>query len=450
MLAGVGAAGLFITSPMLAGTVIYPFGLSDVLCSVFLLGILTLLTPSDHPSRTRLILACTLYVLALMSKQSGIVAPALVLAIDFFTGKIKDPIRRRRVYIPLFVMSGIYLALRYFYFGGIGDLEGRNETLPILTYAATQGLMILKYLWHTVVAIGLSIDHRELPDAYPLWQYLLFWLTVAATSGLAIRARWSQSANAKLLSLGWLFFLLCLLPTSSVFPTVDLFVERRAYFADVGIFITAGGILWNLARRSPSWRYALTILMVLAIGAQSAMALRQIQIYASSEQLWQESLALDPENPRALINLGVYYSSVERFEESRQFLERILKQQPNNGAVWSKIAYIYHSKKYEHHDDDLALRLYLKSIELNPENIFALYNVGVFMMEHDRFAEAEDYFLRAVKLSPQMGYALTAAGQAALAQKKTAKAIEYFRQSLKVNPTQELPRNYLKQLGTEP
>jgi tetratricopeptide (TPR) repeat protein len=345
----------------------------------------------------------------------------------------------------LFLIALLYLGLRALYFGGIGDLEGRNQTLSVEVYALTQGLMILKYALMTFAPLGFTIDHRPLPQDFPFYLELGAWVLVAGLTIMSLKARHASSLR-RLFALGWILFLLALLPISSIVPTVDLFVERRAYLADFGLFMAVAGGCWWLYREKATWRKAIIALVGLAVLGQGALAIERARTYGSLETLWQESLSLDPENPRAMINLAVHYSATQRWEESRKMLEALVKIQPMNGSLYSKLAYIYTQKNYAGRNDDLAWTYFQKSFSLNPDNIFALFNAGVLMMDKHRYAEAEDFFIRATHYNPQMAKAFFAAGEAAFAQNKKAQCREYLQTALRLNPQMEEARRLMLQV----
>lgn len=84
LVASLTAAMLFLCSPILAGTVVYAYGLSDVLCASLILAALLLIS-GRGPLRLRNLVAMNfLYLLALATKQSAIVLPGLVLVWDLF------------------------------------------------------------------------------------------------------------------------------------------------------------------------------------------------------------------------------------------------------------------------------------------------------------------------------------------------------------------------------
>jgi len=437
------AAFLFLTSPLMAGTVAYAFGLSDVLGAFFILATLLTFVGFERPTWFRIADGCALYFLALASKQSGVIALPLLIACDYFTcpqGGLKQMLKdRARTYGALTAMTAIYLLTRWLYFGGIGDLEGINETVPAFDYFTAESVIIFKYLKLIFLPIGFAIDHQPKPADFALLLRIAGWCAIVGASVFALIA--AKTARARSLAWGWVFFLICLLPVSSFLPTVDLFVERRAYLAAAGILIAICLLAATLPQRS---RQFALLLMILGIGGQTALAIERIHIYGSTEKLWLESLAEWPDNPRALINLGVFYSAQENWIESRQVLERLAKLQPQNGSIYTKLAYIYHQPNYAGRNDERAWELYMEGLHLMPDNIFALYNAGVFQMEKKNYLGAVAYFDRAIKLSPAMTKAIVAAGQAEWEFGDKDKAKSYFRQALEVDPTLETPKQYLQ------
>lgn len=454
LLAGTIAGLTFLTNPLMAGTVVYAYGLSDVLSAFFiLLALLPLIRPSS-PSRAKRLavlgFACVCFFLALAAKQSSVVIAPLVVALDVFTHRERRRERLFEIYIPLTLIAIGYVIFRWWYFGAIGDLEGRGSTVPHLTYLAFQGVMILKYLKLTFIPMGFTIDHLHLPDDIAPWAKAVAWTAILVVSAWAARValRSQSSPWSRGLALGWTFYLLCLLPTSSLMPTVDMFVERRAYIADLGIFLLIGGAIAYFCTRLP--RPAALILLLItagAVGAQSYVTLQRTEIYASTEKLWLESLNRDDMNMRARTNLAVYYSASKQYEASRLLLEDMLRYDPNNGGLYSKIAYIYMQPDYVDHSDTKAWEYLEKSLKLLPDNIFALYNGGVLLLRHGHFAESEKLLVRATELNPLMANAFLRAGEAALHQNHREEAIYRFQKALELNANQLDAQMYLRQLG---
>jgi hypothetical protein len=446
--AGLLAAFLFLSSPLMAGTVVYIYGLSDVLSTALCLGALLLLVRRQEPGAGAQVLASALFLLALGAKQSAIVLPALLVAWDLFTDGSDELKRRVRVYLPLVLAACVYLAARWLAFGRLGDLEGGAAVHQAGFYASMQGAVILDYLKLMLIPAGLTVDHLPVAGAYPLWLRLGAWAVVGALSIVVLRAGFKRSSSPvqRLLGLGWLLFIITLLPTSSLLPTVDLMVERRAYFAGAGVFLALAGLLWHLGRRARAWRIALLVTAAAAVFAQGAVTWHRHGVYGSPEALWRESLARNPMNRRALTNLGTYYSRVERWDDAVGVFEKILSHNPGDGPAYAKLAYIYAQPGYPKRDDRKALEYLDRGLALNPDNFLGLFNKAIVLIRMERFAEAEESLRRAVVLSPNYVAARFMLGEVALRMGRTDEAVAHFREVLRLNPGDAAATDRLREI----
>ncbi len=450
LFAGAVAAFIFLTSPLMAGTTVYIYGLSDLLSAACILLALFPLVQSRSTDLWRVLFSILFFILALASKQSAVAIPALLMTFDFFTGKILTRERIKRIYIPLISVSVAYVAFRFLYFGSLGDLEGRGSTVPRFEYLFAQGVIILKYIALTIRPVGLTIDHLYYTSDFSPLAKSAAWLAILVATALALRAglRRDSTRIAKIAGFGWIFYLLCLLPTSSFMPTVDLCVERRAYISDLGLFAVFGSLLALAA--GPLWKarsIAITILVAAIALGQSVISRERQTLYASTEALWKESLKLDPLSVRARTNLAVHYSAAKRFEEARILLEELAQDDPSNGGIYSKLGYIYIQSDYEHRNDEVAAHFFKMSLERMPDNVFALYNYGILDLRLQKFSEAERLFKRVIALNPLMALAYVRAGEAAFHLGKRDEAIAKFREALRLNSNLADARQNLQRLG---
>ena len=435
--AGLVAAFLFLSSPLMAGTVVYVYGLSDVLSTALCLGALLLLVRRQEPGAGAQVLASVLFLLALGAKQSVIVLPALIVAWDWFTGGVGEVKKRIRVYLPLVLLACVYLGARWLAFGRLGDLEGGTAVHRAGFYAGMQGAVILDYLKLLFVPAGLTIDHHPAAGAFPVWLRLAAWAVVGTLSILALKTGFKRSAGPvqRLLGLGWLIYIISLLPTSSLLPTVDLMVERRAYFAGAGVFLILAGLLWHLGRRRARvWRGAILVAAAAAVLAQAAVTWHRQDVYGSPEALWRESLARDPTSRRALANLGTYFSRVERWDEAVDAFEKILSYNPEDGPAYTKLAYVYLQPGFSRRDDRKALDYLDKGLALIPDNFMGLFNKAIILIRMERFPEAEEPLRRAVALSPNYVAAHFMLGEVALRMGRRDEAAAHYRDVLRLNP----------------
>lgn len=174
-----------------------------------------------------------------------------------------------------------------------------------------------------------------------------------------------------------------------------------------------------------------TVLLYLWIGnpvatdplAQSQQpALSQQDIENMVEQL-ASRLEKDPNNPEGWQMLARSYAAMQRFPEAAKAYKKALELNPNNAQLTIDyadfLAYQNQSAKGE------PMRLIMRALELDPNNIKALALAGTAYYEEGQFAKAEQYWARGLKLVPPDGEIAKAftdniadARQAASAKKK--------------------------------
>lgn len=440
-LPGILAAVGYVVLPMNSGTVLYAYAFSDVLAGFFLLSALYVFCRKPQVSMLSLTGALLLYAGGLLSKQSAIVLPALLLATDLLLNQFTK--KRSYAYGGFVVMAFAYLGLRYSFFGGIGDLEGTGNTFAPLVYLKVQGVMILKYLQMSLIPIGFAIDHGINPAEIPTAASLFAWLVVLATAGLSVYVllRKTVSVRAKIFAWAWVFFLITLTPTSSFLPTVDLFVERRAYLGTAALLIVMGLHLLR-PQRPRLRRIAATLLMLLFAG----VTFTRMQLYGSPENLWRESVALYPTSQRARVNLGVIYAAQSKFAEAKLLFESILAQFPKDPFVNTKMALIYQDPNYAGHDLQKALDHYKLALETTPNDLVTLYNTGLLLIDAGNYVQARGLFQRTLQINPRFTYGLLGLGITAMREGDKSEAIEQFRRALEIDPQMSGARTFLQEL----
>lgn len=159
----------FAVTPIQMGTVIYAYGLSDVLSGFLALLSVYLFVRAADPGGLDLGASLAAMALALFTKQSAVVIPVLIAAFDYFiVCRMSGAAMRKRLrfYWGYAALVAAFLCYRLWYFGALGDIEGAGNTQPALAYAFAQPAVILKYLWSSVVPYGLAIDHYLLPNSF--------------------------------------------------------------------------------------------------------------------------------------------------------------------------------------------------------------------------------------------------------------------------------------------
>jgi Flp pilus assembly protein TadD len=433
---GLASAFLFLLLPINANTVLYAYALSDILMTFFVLTALYLLSKNTKISRLNFSISIFLFLCALLSKQSAVIFPVLLVLTDLFLGN--EITKRRFHYLILLSIPFFYILIRYNVLGGIGDLEANGQTFSQIDYLFVQGIMILKYLKLALFPYGFAIDHTLLPQDFVTFEKLSAWILIFGLFVVALFYINSKKnhISVRLASWFWIFFIVALLPVSSFLPTVDLFVERRAYLPTIAIVCMIGLLLplgTNIGSKiftKVLWiSFLAAVFILIAVTSWNRSIL-----FSSPQNLWEESLTLYPKSKRIRVNLGVADMISERFNEAKSLFESVTNDYPNDAFAYSKLALIYHNNHFKGYNPNSALAYYKKALELSPNDVVTLYNLGSLMMDNGDLEKAESFFRQALLISPRFAYAKSGLGNSLIKKGHIQEGVFYLQEALKLDP----------------
>ncbi len=339
------AAMLFAVHPAQSESVIYIQGRPGLLATFF--GLATLVTAagvsprpdtsSTRPTRRAGALAALWTLLAVLSKESAAVVPALVLLYDAsILSRWRLRALRPRIWafhLPqwatLLVLPILFATLRNPHQGvfGVGVVD-------VLRFYLTQPLVLLFYLRLFLWPAGLAIDHGFTlaePGEVRVWLALAAMLALVATTVWALRrSPWPGFCAA--------WWLLAVAPTSLV-PGREFAGERYLTFASPAFaalmaWALAAGARAVRAPRQPAGTgavFALSALLALPLGWHT---LQHGQVWRSGSELWRQAARLRPGNTRAGFQLAWFLWQENRPDEAEREVRRVLALDP--GSVKSR------------------------------------------------------------------------------------------------------------------
>ena len=184
-----------------------------------------------------------------------------------------------------------------------------------------------------------------------------------------------------------LAFFLLLAPTSSIIPSADPAFEHRLYLPMLAFSVLAAVLLAKIPRRTGITAILFCILAVLTI--------RRGQVWANDIALWEDTVQRAPGKARVWFNLGGAYLQANP-EKARSALTRAL--------------------------------------ELNPDFVEALYDIGVIEQGRRNWPAAFANYERAVQKRSDYWPAWNNMGNTLFAMGQTQRAMECFEKTLSLNP----------------
>jgi len=424
-LAAFAGAALFAVHPLQSEAVAYVSGRSELMCAVWFLAALLLARDAIlSGSRARTAGAVLCGLLAIASKEIGLVLPFVVLAYDWLLRPGDESARRRRlwrVFVPAFVLLAGIGAYRLVALGGISGGTGMGPLLNMFT----QAIVIWRYVGLLAWPAGQSIMHavhRVTSIADPL-----AWVALAGLAG-ACAAAFRMRQSHPVVALGALWVFAVLAPSSSVIALREGMAEHRVYLASAGIFMAVASAF--------------------ARGAKSGAA-------TADKAIVSRWLSSEPGPSRVVrtARASVFCAVLAVLFALTVMRNRVWSDPV---ALWAEAA-VHAEGMWEPHyaladslreagDCTAALPEYRKVAALHPTHRDAFTNLGICLAQTAQLEDAERAFRRVLEIDPSFARGYTNLGALALVAGDTAHARDYYREAIAQDPGNVLARMQLASL----
>lgn len=379
------ASLLFISSPILTGSVSFICGRHDLIVAFFSLSTFCLFMKiSTLHGREKLfsfgaLIAC--FFLALLSKETALFLPPLLLFLPWEK-------RQMKVTLLLFLLCGLYLLGRRMVFEhqalGLG-LRNPVEALSIGGY----------YLKQSVLPLGFDVEVTlgNLSGFLKVGS-LLFLLFLGA---LLIICK-----GIHLPAFGLIWFLLALLP-----PLINKTASQPEYLASRYLYVPTLGLCLFLAfplkravLSSGRRRVAISLLSVF-LGLYGFSVIYRNTAWQSEASLWKRVIKHEPESVKAHFNLACIRLEEGKLDEAIEGFEDTLTIEPAHTRARSNLAFVYMRKG----DIEKAKEEYTKIVTSDPHAVFELENLANIYYLQGEYDKAKELLLEALKRVPSLASA---------------------------------------------
>jgi len=427
-------AALFAWHPLHVESVAWIAERKDVLSILF--GMLSLLAYVRYATLDRkrgLLLATSFvcFVLSLMSKQTLVTLPFLLLLLDFWPlGRLRSA-RLLAEKIPFFAAAAVFSAIVM-----LAQTQGHAaRTLakyPLSIRCANAVLAYATYLRQTFVPRDLAVYYPHPGDRFN-------GIAVAGAAVLLLAI--SAFAVARLRRLpyffvGWAWFLGTLVPMLGLVQVgSQQMADRYTYFPLIGLFMA---VTWLIAELAPAGVVRTRLLPAAAFASLAALAATtfvQVGYWQNGIVLFQHALASTNDNAFArdklacaLIQRGKL--SASELAEAIGQLEAAIRLAPKWAQPQYNLALVLQNTGRL----DEAAEHYRAALADDERSADAHNNLGSILYSRHQDREAKEHFARAVELNPDDALARMNLAMVCLRLGDDPGAIEASQQALQRNP----------------
>lgn len=424
-------AALFGVHPLHVESVAWVSQRKDVLSTFFwLTASIFYLRYVRRSRRTDYLPVMLCFALAVMSKPMAVTFPIALILIDLWPlGRVVSGAQFKRVIlekIPLFaiaVAAGIVTLVFQSRAGAVPDLQ----SLDMATRVAAALHAYVAYLGQTFWPVHLSPFYP--PEPVPIWMSLSAAMALAGVTAAVVRLR----HTLPFLLMGWLWFLIILLPTIGLLKVGEQSrADRYMYLPLVGILIMLAWGIPELLKRWTRQQVVLPLLVGLVIAAAVPVARAQVSRWSGSEALWQHAVDVTKDNRRAYENLAQALRERNQLAEAYANYERALAlSSPTQKAVNHNsmgLVLVRQGRAQE------AVAQFRAAVAIDRNFAEAQTNLGNALSADGRPDEAIGHFTVALGLTPESAETQLGMAGALLSMRRPGEARSHYQEAVRLNP----------------
>ncbi|MBN3038158.1 MAG: tetratricopeptide repeat protein [Candidatus Omnitrophica bacterium] len=411
---------LFVVHPIHSEAVAYISGRSDSLAAIFLLltFIFYIRYGKLRNTLSYLLMLCA-YILALLSRESSIILPVLLLIYHYCFKKKID----LNTFVSLSALAFAYMVLRLTLFRGF--LSHLTCSTTLLQRIPGFLKAIAAYFRLLIVPFDLHMEYVNELFSFRDVQVLIGLFLLCAFIYFAIKLRQKDS----LVSFSILWFFAALIPYSSLYPINAYMAEHWLYFPSIGFFIILARAL-SLLYRNQRLRVLAAILFMALLLSNICLSIRQNEYWSEAILFYVRTLKYAPNSWRTYYNLGNTYRDINESEKAESAYKKVISLNPQFAQTYNNLGLIYD----ERGKDAEAFSLYKKAVELEPELAQGHYNLGLVYERSKKRKEAIAAYQEAINLDPEFIEAYNNLGNVYYSLRQYEKAIGFYKKVIELDP----------------
>jgi protein O-mannosyl-transferase len=347
---------------------------------------------------------------AMLTKEFTITLPGALILTELLVlrGQQVKTVKKFIRLIPFLILILVIPALTWIYsdnphYNDSGQVEWLKEAGVIdeaapghgespRVYLLTQPRVFITYLRLLVLPINQQVDY-DYPKLFSFFDLAVI-VPLTIILSLILLACYYRKNNLPIITLGIFWFILTLLPESSIIPIIDVIVEHRLYLPLFGAVVVFTYFYGSLARFRRT-RFIFGVAVVVLLGW---FTYQRNLVWQTPVSLWEDNVAKAPGRARIHGNLGKAYLDKGRYEKAAEEFKKLIEIDPTFAGAYNNLAVIYidHIKDYR-----LARKYIEASLALFPDYPAGYLNLGVIDLNNRKLRSAIKNFEKALELDPK-------------------------------------------------
>lgn len=396
----------YLLHPAMAETVNYIIARSDIISTFFVVIAFLLYIYSPFCRKTGLYLIAIITG-ALAKPPAVMFAPILLIYILLFEENLsltsifkRDQFHKTlnglKKSLPAFIVCG----LTYLLIDKLTPKTWVPGGTSVFNYLITQPYVVLHYFYMLFFPVQLSVDTDWKP-LNTIWDIRFFIGCIFILALLLIAFITSKREKLRPVSFGIWWFLIALIPTSSIIPLAEVMNDHRMYFPFIGLVLSVCWVIRLLVfeyllKAKPTWATAPIIILITLLIFYAYGTYQRNEVWHSEDNLWHDAVIKSPKSGRALMNYGVVKLGENDLSAANTCFINAANLSPNYAVIYTNLGILNEAK-----GDTTAANKYFKtSILLDSHNADTYYFYGKFFYDEVELKKAVIMLTYAVQLSP--------------------------------------------------
>lgn len=203
-------------------------------------------------------------------------------------------------------------------------------------YLITQPFVILRYFWTFFIPVGLSAD-TDWALVNNLFDYRFLIGTAFLLLFAVVVVYTAKDSKTRPISFGLVWFIVTLIPTSSIIPLAEVTNDHRMYYPFVGLALAASWtfyLVFQYCRErvgdSSNLKLVTALFGVVILSGNAFGTYQRNQVWSSEESLWLDVTIKSPKNGRGLMNYGLARMRVGDYRTAIDYYNRAFSTEYGN------------------------------------------------------------------------------------------------------------------------